>query len=330
MKIAGRDYSLWFDSEGCRIAPGRSAFGPGSTLISWVNAAAMTSNLLRDGMFATQEKINAAPDNEVRELAEKLWYLRQDFSDSAEGYLPTISDHFRGKGFPEGTKGIAELLKSPASRQQILKELDAFAIEYRYRDYLLRFHKIHDPQKLFRDISNLSTVKEQYQAIDGFAPVKASFITEDEIKQLLMRGSNISESKLRIYAYYKQGHDAKECAAFLRHEYGDGGFMSGGYSEDHSSKGIRFTRSDEESGYKGYDTVQLNWNQVQKRVRDLIDSGQYLTLSEKNFLPEYENRELARRIYHFYSIDPNRTNPPGADMDAAVKKIYAVLAADDP
>ncbi len=62
VKIAGQDYSLWFDSKGFRIAPGRSAFGPGSTLVSWVDAAATTSNLLRDGMFATQEKIDAAPD----------------------------------------------------------------------------------------------------------------------------------------------------------------------------------------------------------------------------------------------------------------------------
>ena len=332
VKIAGKDYSLWFDSEGFRIAPGRSAFGPGSTLISWVDAADMTANLLRDGMFATQEKINAAPENEVRELAEKLWYLRQDFSDYAreQNLLPTVSNHFFGKGFPDDTKEIAELLKRPVSRQQIMREMAVFADAYQQHPDLLRFHKIHDPQKLYEDIYHLFAVKEQYQAIDGFAPVKASFITEDEIKQLLMRGGNISESKLRIYAYYKQGHDVKECAAFLRQEYGDSGSVYGGYNTSCSSKGVRFTRSDEESGFKGYDTVQLNWNQVQKRVRDLIDSGQYLTLSEKNFLPEYENRQLARRIYHFYSIDPNRTNPPGADMDAAVKKIYAVLAADDP
>ncbi|MDE6454461.1 MAG: hypothetical protein K2L38_00790, partial [Dysosmobacter sp.] len=129
--IAGQDYALWFSSEGFRIAPGRSAFGPGSTLTSWVNAAAMVSNLLRDGMFATREKINSAPDNEVRELAEKLWYLRQDFSDSAreQNLLPTISQHFFGKGFPDDTKEIAELLKVPVHRQQIMRELAVFADE---------------------------------------------------------------------------------------------------------------------------------------------------------------------------------------------------------
>lgn len=329
--IGGQEYSLWFNSEGFRIAPGRSAFGPGSTLVTWVNAAAMASNLLRDGTFATQDKIDVAPDNEVRELAEKLWYLRQDFSDSAKerNLMPIISQHFLGKGFPDDTKEIAELLKFPLHRQQILRELDAFVDEYKYRPDLLRFRKIHDPVELFRSIGRLSTVKEQYKAVEGFAPAKAGFITEDEITRLLARGPSISESKLQIYAYFVQGHNAKECADFLKSSYGEGGHCYTGYDENHGTKGIRFTRSDEESGYKGYDTVTLNWNQVQKRVRALIDSGQYLNDQEKAYLPAYEKVTLARRIYHFYSMDPNRTNPPSNDMDAAVKKIRAILESDD-
>ncbi|MDE7245372.1 MAG: hypothetical protein K2O18_15560 [Oscillospiraceae bacterium] len=220
VKIAGQDYSLWFDSKGFRIALGRSAFGPGSTLVSWVNAAAMTADLLRNGMFAAQDKINAVPDNEVRELAEKLWYLRQDFSVGAkeQNLLPAVSRLFLSKGFPDATKEIAELLKDPAHRQQIVREMAAFVDKYRFFPDLLRLRNIHDPQKLADDIYYLSAYRKQFQAVEGFSPVKASFITEDEITQLLLRGGNISESKLRIYAYYKQGHDAKECVAFLRNE----------------------------------------------------------------------------------------------------------------
>lgn len=79
-------------------------------------------------MFATQDKIAAAPDNEVRELAEKLWYLRQDFSESARErkYLSTVSQHFLGKGFPDDTKEIAELLKNPTSRESIVREMAEF------------------------------------------------------------------------------------------------------------------------------------------------------------------------------------------------------------
>jgi len=332
VKIAGQDYALWFDSEGFRIAPGRSAFGPGSTHVSWVNVAAMTATLLRDGMFATQDKIDAAPDNEVRELAEKLWYLRQDFSDIAKerNLLPTVSKYFLGKGFPEAVREIAELLKRPVSRQQIMREMTAFVGESSgLRSDLLRDNRPHDPKGLYEDIYNLSAVKEQYRAVEGFTPVKASFITEDEISQLLMRSGNMSERKLRIYAYFKQGHDTKECAAFLKNEYGDDGRCYNDYNENCDSKGIRFTRSDKKSGFRDYDTVQLNWNQVQKRVRALIDRDQYLTLSEKSFLPEYEIRQLARRICDFYRRDPNQTNPPGSDLQAAEEKIFSILTSDD-
>ena len=330
VKIAGQDYAVWFDKRGFRIAPGRSAFGPGSIHVTWVNTAVIVNKLLRDGMFATQDKIDAAPDNEFRELAAELWYLRQDLSEDARklNHLPTVSRHFLGKGFPDDTKEIAELLKEPASRQQIVRELEAFIVEYNYNPDYLRFPKIHNPQELCNSINHLFAERERFEAVEGFAPVRASFITEDEIDHLLQRGSNISESKLRIYSYFVQGHNAKECADFLKKSYGEGGYGHQGYNENHGTKGLSLTRSDEESGYKGYDTVTLNWNQVQKRVRALIDGGQYLNVREKSYLPAYEKVTLARRIYHFYSIDPNRTNPQGSDMDAAVKKIRAML--DDP
>ena len=163
--------------------------------------------------------------------------------------MPIISQHFMGKGFPDDTKEIAELLKFPVHRQQIWRELDTFLDEYRFNSDLLRFHKIHDPVQLLRSIDRLSAVKEQYKAVEGFAPAKASFVTEDEITHLLKRGGDISEAKLRIYAYFMQGHDAKECAQFLKESYGEGGYGRQGYNENHGTKGISLTREDEESGY---------------------------------------------------------------------------------
>ncbi len=330
ISIGGQDYALWFSKEGFRIAPGRSAFGPGSTLVPWVNAAAMVSNLLRDGTFAAQEKIDGARDNEFRELAEQLWYLRQDFGGNAieRNFLPTISQHFLGKGFPDDTREIDKLLKDPVSRQQIVREMAEFVGRYESEPDLLRFHRLHRPQELFTNIVSLFSHYEQFQAADGFSPVRASFITEDEIDRLLTRGDSISEGKLRIYSYFMQGHNSKECAEFLRHEYGDGGYGRLGYNESHDSKGIKFTREDEQSGFKGYDTVVMNWNQVQKRVRALIDSGRYLNEQEKGHLPAYDKLALARRIYEFNYYkpnDPNRTYPHEWDLDAAKRDILPLL-----
>ena len=58
-----------------------------------------------------------------------------------------------------------------------------------------------------------------------------------------------------IYSYFVQGHNAQECAKFLREAYGEGGSCSMGYDESHGSKGIKFTRADDESGFKGYAAV---------------------------------------------------------------------------
>lgn len=35
LSIGGREYALWFNKEGLRIAPGRTAHAPGSTLVPW-------------------------------------------------------------------------------------------------------------------------------------------------------------------------------------------------------------------------------------------------------------------------------------------------------
>ena len=332
VSINGQDYALWFNEEGFRIAPGRSAFGPGSTLVTWVNAAAMVSKLLRGGQFAAQEKIDGAADNEYRELAEKLWYLRQNFSDRGKSWnlLPTISQHFLGKGFPDDTKEIAELLKNPVSREAIEQELAEFVNKYEYNSDFLRFRPTNDPQNLLADVVNLFTPREEFRAVEGFAPARPSFITEDEIDQLLLRGGSYEDSKFGIYSYFVQGHNAQECAKFLREAYGEGGFGHIGYNESHGSKGIKFTREDEISGFKGYDTITLNWNQAQKRVRALIDSGKYLSVLQESNLSYYEKSQLARRIYWFYQADPNRTAHVDPDMDAAVRTILDVLNADGP
>ncbi|MDE6591253.1 MAG: hypothetical protein K2K53_13120, partial [Oscillospiraceae bacterium] len=173
---------------------------------------------------------------------------------------------------------------------------------------LLRFKGHHYPQKLLTDVVSLFTPYRQFHAAEGFAPAKASFITEDEIDRLLLRGGNFEDGKFRIYSYFMQGHNAQECAQFLRDTYGDGGHSSIGFDEWHDSKGIKYTRQDEKSGFKGYATVQLNWNQVQKRVRALIDSGRYLNRAEQEYLPQYEKRRLAQTISAFFRYVTNEAN----------------------
>ena len=329
---AGEKYAVLFDKKGFRVHLGTSTREPVGVDLPWPAVAVRVSRLLQEGRFASQEKIAAAEDNEYRELAGKLWYLRQDFSDSARerNLLPMVSQHFLGKGFPDDTQEIAGLLKDSASRQQIVQELAEFAGSYDRNTGLLRSRHHPDPQALLADVVNLFTPRQEFHAAEGFVPGRASFITEDEIDRLLLGGSSYADGKFSIYSYFVQGHNAQECAKFLREAYGDGGSSYTGYDEWHDSKGIKFTRQDDESGFKGYATIRLNWNQVQKRVRALIDGGNYLSEQERERLPDYEATTLARRIYWFYQADPNRTKVPKFDMDGAVKLIFGALRPYDP
>ncbi len=330
--VAGQKYALWFDKDGLRIAQGNAANNSESTFVPWAKAAGLIASQLRDGLFAAQDKIDAARDNEFQELSIKLWHLRQDFSEAArkQGFLPTVSASYNGSGFPDSTAKIAELLKDTESRHNIISELQEFDTDYAANPKLLRFHKIHNAKELLQRLIDMDKPVTQFQTVDGFVPVKGSFITQDEIDRLMIGGPRVSESKIRIYAYIMQGHNAKECADFLKDSYGTGGFSRTGYDEWHDSKGIKLSRSDGFSTAK-YATVLLNWNQVQKHIRNLIDNDRYLSEQEKSYLPTYEKLAIARQIYalnYYKPNDPNRTYPHEWDFTAAERDIMPLL--DDP
>ncbi len=49
--------------------------------VSWLDAAIQVATLLREGLYASHDKIDPARENEFRELSETLWKLRHDLSD---------------------------------------------------------------------------------------------------------------------------------------------------------------------------------------------------------------------------------------------------------
>ena len=323
--IDGQQYALWFDGDGLRIAPGRTATGQDATLVPWKDAANRIGRLLRDGQYATLDRLDRARDNEFRELAESLWYTRQNFSDDAkrDNYFLSLAQAYAIPGFPDSTAKITEMLKGAKTRKEIASDVWGLARAYQSNHKLLRFRPTFDLHELFQRITDMDIPPSQFRAVEDFKPVGGSFITEDEIDRLLLGGGNVSDNKLRIYSYFVQGHDARECAAHLKDLYGTGGHSYTGYDEWHDPKGIRLCRSDSISGK--YDTVTLNWNQVQKRVREMIDAGTYLTETEKAYMPEFEKLTLAHSIDTFFYYDPNTTEKRGLDYDAAKKEFRPLL-----
>ena len=286
-------YSAWYAEDGIHIANGDAArYLTSAKVVSWQAAAERIGQLLTQGEYAANVELAEAPGHERAELAQAVWYLRQDLSEKAraQGYLSCLSD-MRGGGFPEETARLAERLTDPAFREVLMDDFAQLRSDYREDRSLLRFH-YHKPDKIEQGLRELSLPRREYRTEMAEIPAVQRFITEDEIAATLTRGSNIEGSKGRIYAYFKEKHSPKEQADFLRKEYGIGGSshaVSGAShsGEDHSGKGIVLKKQD-------CPEIQLNWANVAKRISDLIRKDRFLNSEEK---AQYEQlqRQTAER-----------------------------------
>ena len=286
-------YSAWYADDGIHIANGDAArYLTSAKVVSWQEAAERIGQLLTQGEYATNVELAEAPGHERAELAQSIWYLRQDLSEKAraQGYLSCLSD-MRGGGFPEETERLAERLRDPAFREVLMDDLAQLRSDCREDRSLLRFH-YHKPDKIEQGLRELSLPRREYRTEMAEIPAVQRFITEDEIAATLTRGSNIEGSKGRIYAYFKEKHSPREQADFLKDEYGIGGrshAVSGAShsGEDHSGKGVSLKKQD-------CPEIQLNWANVAKRISELIRKDRFLTPEEKTQYEQLQRQTAAR------------------------------------
>ena len=114
---------------------------------------------------------------------------------------------------------------------------------------------------------------------------------QEVIDYYLTSGSNFSEGKYRIYREFQESLSTKDNIQFLKNEYGTGGstsILSGsGIGVNYDYKGIVL--------YKGYEDnrpeLLLSWNQVEKRLKELIKADRYLNSKEKEQYPNWLNKQ---------------------------------------
>lgn len=148
------------------------------------------------------------------------------------------------------------------------------------------------------DIKSLLSQDGQLQYLADAAGAKApAFVFSQEIiDNVLTRGSNIEQSKMRIYEQFQKSLSRDENIRFLKKEYGIGGGSSAvaytGISEMHDGKGITLSI--------GFDPDRphqlLKWNYVEKRIRELISIDRYLNDKEKEIYPSWLERTEQRRV----------------------------------
>ena len=283
-------FAVWYGETGIRISRGRAArHAPSAKLVSWQEAAGRIGQLLEEGRFAANVELAGAEGYERFRLAEKLWYLRQDFSGKAidAGYLPSLAKD-GGRHFSEDTEWLAEKLTDPAFRTQLTREYRQFLSDQQQSGDLLRFH-FHRPDEILEALEDLDLPRRAFSSEMAEIPPVRQFITEDEIDANLAGGGLMYGSKGRIFAFFQQPYSDRERVDFLKQEYGTGGRShalsnADGSDESHSGKGMRYQKRD-------CPEVRLTWQKVAGRIAGLIRQGLYLTEQEQ---AEYDRSQAEK------------------------------------
>ena len=153
-----------------------------------------------------------------------------------------------------------------------------------------------------------------YQAREGFSEqLTRVFVTQDEIDAFLIRHYVFSgQNRTDVYAFFCQHPNFKERADFMRKRYGIGGASVAlpGYDDfgcNYDGKGIELYKG---SITESDNTTMLRWNDVAKRIGQLIEEGRYLTAEEVAKLPEYEREKIAEMVVKFYASLPKDIESP--------------------
>ena len=280
VRVHNIDHSLWFDSNGLRIARGHDTRTPRAAVLTYEDAANRISTLLKNGQYASAAELTDAKPNEYRELASEIWHTYHDMSEEAreQGFFAQTKE-FANDVFPPAVEKLTAALSDPAQRTVLTGEMTDYARAVQQNSNLCRFcFNVQRSEDAAERLQRSEHMTALYAAADGFEPVRAAFITQDEIDEMLRSGSGIEHGKKRISEFYAENHTQKERIEFLKNEYGWGGRAYGGYSENHDGKGIAFERSIDR---KVYDRITLSWSQVDHQISTLIRQNRYLTPEEQ-------------------------------------------------
>lgn len=151
--------------------------------------------------------------------------------------------------------------------------------------------------ELYDTMKPLPSVNGQLNFMDMQAEEKTSAFSfsQEIIDTVLTRGSGVAEGKFRIYEQFEKSLSTKENIDFLKDEYGWGGsypvIIGTGIDEQHDGKGITISKGIGD----GKPYINLNWNQVEKRISELIKIDRYLNPKEKEIYPQWLAKQEERR-----------------------------------
>ena len=292
----GNPVSVWFDDRGMGVGYGTSAKDAPIMVMDWPEIEQNIRTLVETGEYMSRPEAFLVDSFEQKRVANQLYFFFRD----GIGETPD-SIGIKGNNFPDSEARLMELLSTHEGRNIIADELLDAKMRLDSGELSLRWKYVKSPEHLMDEVADLDTERLVFPLKESLDVRTESFITQDEIDFALTRGSGFSQGAFRIYEHFSEGHDKKDNVEFLKHEYGIGG-GSGGLPgsdvshNDHDGKGIKLAKGSYGSPYA---SVLLNWNVVEKRIRELVQEDKYLSPQAKEAYEQYKldkaQKELERQ-----------------------------------
>lgn len=300
--VKDRQYALWYNADGIRIASGDSARGTNVTLLTWEQAAKRIRELLDLGRYMPQSELDRVSEYEIRTLADRMLLMSRDISKEYRdaGYLSTMRlIHSSHQGFSEMVDQLQKLLIDPDMLPQIAAEWKTFADAHAQNPDILRF-RFYRPKEISNQLQNLQREPVTFTAAEDYTPQRHFYISGDEIDKVL-RGSS-AEYRLAVYSFFANHSDQKEREKFLKEYHGEySGYHGGNDNRLYTGKGLSFSHGDLTQPYA---KVELKWNFIAKRIDSMIAQDRFLSEKDRESMAGYEIKQLARSIHRFFMDAP--------------------------
>ena len=151
--------AAWFDSSGITAAISNTAFPQGRNIhLGWEQVSEKITALLEKGEYCSQDIIDRAAELELKNAADKLWYIHQDLSDDYDGNYFIPKEFFEG-GFPDSTEKIKISMTDKETLQKYIDGLSDFIGQYEENHNIMRFH-FHKLKETLRQLKDLQLPKK--------------------------------------------------------------------------------------------------------------------------------------------------------------------------
>ena len=291
----GKQIAVWFDEGGMSVGYGTSATEHPILTMEWKDIEQNIRRQVENGTYMGANEAYLVDEVERGRIANHLFFFFRD----GMGEMPEELE-LKAGNYPDAHARLVELLSTSEEVERIAAHMDHALHQLETGEKSLRFRPVMPKEELRAELDNLLVDKLTFPAAEHVKIKHEDFITQDEIDHRLCRGSGFSHGSFRIYDYFKEGHDSKEAANFLKNEYGTGGsthaLAGADHSyEDHDAKGIKLQKG---NIGKPYAEVLLSWKVVGKRIRKLIEEDRYLSPEGREAYAQYRVEQAQAKMEH--------------------------------